>query len=435
MTNVLKIILEFLKPPSPPKEQILDKSALEFEYDARQFLKFHGFKLKFPEKMEKLFQDFEIQLRLRRYYILGFIAVITYNLFCINDYRIIPTMYKTAWFIRLCVVSPLLLLTLFIGKFDRFRPHIDYFATVFIFIVSISVIVIYEYINRPIMYTSYITGISTITGIMIIVVFGNIVVRIRFWYAIAISLSIQLIYSVFSIFILPIPIATWINGSISLFVIIIISLIGNYQLEKELRRSFLFTLLLSIDSIKLEESNLILTRLSVLDFLTGLANRRLFDETIDREWRVGIRKKNPISIIFLDIDFFKLYNDNYGHQAGDECLRQIAEVLKKYSRRPHDLCARYGGEEFIILLPEVRISEAAEIAEKIRTDVYKLQIKHDFSDTASHVTVSIGVADIIPTLKYNYNYLVDLADNALYSAKLGGRNRITVSQKDENTPN
>jgi diguanylate cyclase (GGDEF)-like protein len=187
---------------------------------------------------------------------------------------------------------------------------------------------------------------------------------------------------------------------------------------------------LTAESFKLEESNKILTRLSISDFLTGLANRRLLDETLEKEWRAGIRKKTPISIIFSDIDFFKAYNDNYGHQAGDECIRQIANVLKNYSRRPHDICARYGGEEFVIILPELKLPVAAELAEKIRQDIYKLKIKHEFSEAAAYVTISIGVAETVPTLNYNYNHLFDLGDAALYIAKTKGRNRIYFAPQD-----
>ncbi len=178
--------------------------------------------------------------------------------------------------------------------------------------------------------------------------------------------------SVVNILLLPhLSLNFWLNDAFMLLTIIIISLIGNYQLERKFRRDAILSMLLSIESIKLEESNKTLKGLSTSDFLTGLANRRSFDETFNREWRVCVRRKTPISILFIDIDYFKLYNDNYGHQAGDECLRQIAKVLKNYSRRPHDLCARYGGEEFIILLPELILSEAVELAEKIRADVHK----------------------------------------------------------------
>ncbi len=190
---------------------------------------------------------------------------------------------------------------------------------------------------------------------------------------------------------------------------------------------------MSIESIKLEESNQILLQLSVSDSLTELANRRLFDETIEREWRVSLRRKSPISVLFIDIDLFKPYNDNYGHQAGDDCLKQIAKVLKKYPRRPYDLCARYGGEEFVILLPETGLLEAVELAEKIMSDIHNLKIRHDFSSVAPYVTVSIGIAEIIPTIAYNCRHLIEMADKALYLAKSGGRDRIAITRQDDNT--
>ncbi len=216
----------------------------------------------------------------------------------------------------------------------------------------------------------------------------------------------------------------YINNVLVLFSAIVISLAGNYELGKENRGNILFNLLLHIKSRKLEDSNQKLTELSISDSLTGLANRRFFDGRIRQEWRSSLRNKLPVSLIFIDIDYFKLYNDNYGHQAGDECLRLIANELVHFSRRPHDLCARYDGEEFVILLPEIVQSEAAEIAEKIRQKILSLQIRHNFSGIAPFITISLGVAELTPFLNNDFSLLIRLADNALYQAKAGGRNRV-----------
>jgi diguanylate cyclase (GGDEF)-like protein len=424
LKKLKNIILKIIKPPDHSKKLIMDQSVLEFEDEARYLLQYRGFKLKFSARLEKLFENFNIQQRRRRYFIIGLIVLLFFDLFCIIDYLAIPEIYKTAWFIRLCIVTPIMIISMFINNSERFRNIMDYVAFGDIIIIFSSFIIIYGIINPVFM------PISSFSGILITVVCGNIIARIPFWHAFVISSIIQLIYPSLSIVVIPIPAIEILINSIVLFTVIVITLIGNYQFEKELRRDTLLTLLFYVESIKLEESNRKLKELSILDSLTGLANRRLFDETIDMEWRVCIRRKTSISIIFIDIDYFKLFNDNYGHQAGDECLKRIAGKLKKHARRPHDLCARYGGEEFVIILPEIGISEAAELAEKIRIDIHKLQIKHDFSDIASHVTVSIGIAGTVPTLLLRYDNLIQQADDALYAAKSGGRDRVAISEQD-----
>lgn len=175
---------------------------------------------------------------------------------------------------------------------------------------------------------------------------------------------------------------------------------------------------------QLQDRNKALTRLSELDALTGLANRRFLMNAFGQEWFRHQRNNRPISVILLDIDFFKRFNDSYGHQAGDECLKRIAVVLKQNIARPGDFIARYGGEEFIAVLPETEPEGAWHLAEKMRRAVEKLQIIHNGSNIAGHVTISGGVASIIPNANNNCELLIKWADEALYEAKHSGRNCI-----------
>lgn len=178
---------------------------------------------------------------------------------------------------------------------------------------------------------------------------------------------------------------------------------------------------------KLEESNAVLQRLSVLDGLTGLANRRHFDEILQQEWKRAIRDESDISIILLDIDFFKRYNDNYGHQGGDDCLRAVSAALSKAIHRPGDFIARYGGEEFVAILPETSIDGAVKIAEMMRANVEAANIPHAFSGAADHVTISLGIASVIPKSEHAPQELIERADQALYKAKEQGRNRYMTA--------
>lgn len=162
-----------------------------------------------------------------------------------------------------------------------------------------------------------------------------------------------------------------------------------------------------------------------IDCLTGLPNRRRFDQTLESEWRRATRHRKPISLAMVDIDCFKQYNDTYGHGAGDEALRQIAKAMLKIVNRSGELIARYGGEEFVVLLPEVGRDEASHIAEQIRNSVEALAINHENSSVAPVVTISVGGVSIVPCLNGSMADLLGLADDQLYLAKRAGRNSVS----------
>ena len=168
----------------------------------------------------------------------------------------------------------------------------------------------------------------------------------------------------------------------------------------------------------------LLRQLSFLDGLTGIANRRRFDEALASEWRRCGRSGLPLSLIMVDVDQFKLYNDRYGHQAGDECLRAVASVLAEQARRPGELVARFGGEEFSCLLPGLDTEAAAGLAERMRQGVVERAIPHHSSSVAGHVTISLGVATLVPGADVLPATLPELADRMLYKAKHDGRNRV-----------
>jgi diguanylate cyclase (GGDEF)-like protein/PAS domain S-box-containing protein len=167
-----------------------------------------------------------------------------------------------------------------------------------------------------------------------------------------------------------------------------------------------------------------LEALSATDGLTGLSNRRHFDEFLDREWRRGIRQRSPISLILVDIDYFKEFNDCYGHQAGDECLQRVAGVLLKAVRRAGDLAARYGGEEFACILSDTDPEGALPLARTIMEEIGKLAIPHAHSPVADLISVSCGVATLVPQKEQMSSELVRIADGLLYAAKEEGRNRL-----------
>ncbi|KUO77352.1 MAG: hypothetical protein APF81_18855 [Desulfosporosinus sp. BRH_c37] len=176
--------------------------------------------------------------------------------------------------------------------------------------------------------------------------------------------------------------------------------------------------------LELKEVNCHLESISSLDGLTGIPNRRTFDQFIETNWKNAIREQQPLSVIMADIDNFKLYNDNYGHLQGDDCLIHVAKSLVSCIKRPNDLVARYGGEEFIALLPNTDKEGASLVAETMRKCIEKLAMKHKQSKVAHCVTISLGVAVSIPQLFDSIEDFIKIADNALYVAKHQGRNKV-----------
>jgi diguanylate cyclase (GGDEF)-like protein len=201
----------------------------------------------------------------------------------------------------------------------------------------------------------------------------------------------------------------------------------NRELEEEIIKRIHTEGKLKAEKNKAEALADKLITISSKDGLTGINNRRHFDEYLENEWNRSARSATPLSLIFCDIDFYKAYNDTYGHLAGDDCLKKIAHVLEHYARRAGDMAARYGGEEFAIILPETSSSMADHIAEEIRMAVEDLQIIHNASEVSDHVTVSLGVATQIPTRHNKPHDLINLADEAMYEAKHKGRNQVIVA--------
>lgn len=188
---------------------------------------------------------------------------------------------------------------------------------------------------------------------------------------------------------------------------------ASFRLEREARTEFL--------------QRRMLEQASSRDPLTGLENRRTLDQQLQQRWALALREHVFLGLIMVDIDCFKNYNDRYGHQAGDECLRRIAAALRRFPRRPLDLAARYGGEEFAILLYDLPKASVEAIIDRLRTEIADLAIPHDASTVASTVTVSIGVAHMVPTMERSAAGLIQMADESLYAAKHHGRNRAAVN--------
>ncbi len=192
---------------------------------------------------------------------------------------------------------------------------------------------------------------------------------------------------------------------------------------------------------ELATANEMLHRISATDALTGIANRRSFDQKLDEEWQRAQRQRTPLSAVMIDIDNFKSFNDSFGHQRGDECLRQVADVLRRGAARSGDLVARYGGEEFVVLLPDTDAAGALQVAERLRHGVESLASPHDPENAGQIITISAGVGTLLPGIDGSRDEIIKRADRCLYEAKRAGRNRVMgdcptteLDSEDENRP-
>jgi diguanylate cyclase (GGDEF)-like protein len=212
---------------------------------------------------------------------------------------------------------------------------------------------------------------------------------------------------------LGLPVSTAVFSCLFLGAVTIACIVATLHIDKGSRKSFL-------------ESNLI-AELADHDPLTGVKNRRVFDEHFDRLWERAVIERRNIAVLLIDVDHFKVYNDRYGHQAGDRALCRVAETLQVFVDRPLDVLARYGGEEFSVVLNDVNGRQAAHIADRMRSAVSELAIEQR-NGVCAQVTISVGVATLRPTAERGPRGALQLADQALYEAKVRGRNRVAVME-------
>jgi diguanylate cyclase (GGDEF)-like protein len=264
-----------------------------------------------------------------------------------------------------------------------------------------------------------------IDTLLLIQIFGLALLRMQFSYALASVLLIS-VGTGFALFHFDFP-GNPEERFIDLILIVfagMLCLVANYLMERSARSDYLQQRLLEFRQQDLEESNSHLEHLLRSDSLTGIANRRYFDQRIDEEFRRAERGGYPLALLMLDVDCFKQFNDTYGHQAGDQTLAQVAQSLAVFARRPGDMAARYGGEEFALILPGSSEEDALAIANEIVAHVLERNIRHDSSRVCGRVTVSVGVASLRPGASdAGVPELIASADQALYLAKGNGRNQ------------
>jgi diguanylate cyclase (GGDEF)-like protein len=368
-----------------------------------------GFRgLRFEGILEKEFREFYVGQNLPRARLSGLIALILVLAVTCIDLLLGPNDGGTLNTLRLGILCPLLVV---LGAVISV-PSVQRFYTE---VVSVGVTLI-GFVVTYIAHLGALAGSSyLLAGLVVVVLYGCLFLGLLF--NVAVTIAAVLIAAHFATGIavgLPFDVlcyTTAILGGAA-----VIGGISTYNLEHALRTNFLETR--------------VLNELAERDGMTGLYNRRIFDDYAERLWRQSRREGTGVAIIFFDIDFFKLYNDLYGHQAGDDCLKRIAKCIARGAKRPFDFAARYGGEEFVLMLYGPPDDYARSVPEQIRNDVLALAIPHAGSQAAKHVTVSVGLALASPQTHRSLAGAIQTADEALYQAKREGRNRVVYKDSD-----
>ena len=364
--------------------------------------------LRFEGLLEKEFREFYIGQNLPRARLSGLIALILVLAVTCIDLLLGANTAGTLNTLRLGVLCPMLVV---LGVAISVPAAQRYYTEV----VSVGVMLI-GFVVTYIAQLGALAGSSyVLAGLVLVVLYGCLFLGLRFHVAISITGILIGAHFVTGL-VVGLPFDELYYSTAILGGAAVIGAISTYNLEHAIRTNFLETRLLN--------------ELAERDGMTRLYNRRIFDDYVQRLWRQSRRERTGVAIIFVDIDFFKIFNDLYGHQAGDDCLKKVAKCIARGAKRPFDFAARYGGEEFVLVLYGPPDDYARSVPEQIRRDVLDLAIPHAGSQVGTHVTVSVGLAMASPETSRSLAGAIQTADEALYQAKREGRNRVIFKDSD-----
>jgi diguanylate cyclase (GGDEF)-like protein len=374
------------------------------------------FKLRFGGGLEQRYRRYR-GLRDRRYVrqMVNMLLVL-YAVYGVLDWMILGAAVEPVLQLRYAMGMPGLTAVWFLVHAKKLEAYLDKLVMVGLFWLSLTTLSMARVVPMPEQ------GLYLISELGILMA-GLTIGRMRFWTSLISALLFMLSY----VLVLN---PFYAEGSYLLYVLFLTScavalcLLAQYSIDRTNRREFLQRVLIHRKNHQLERLNSRLRDLAEVDSLTGIANRRTFDQVLDEEWRRARRRGYSLAILMCDIDYFKAYNDTFGHQQGYICIQQVAKTMKQMVHRPGDLVARYGGEEFAVVLPALDAEEAANVARHICEGVRSLQLSHPLSQNNDYVTISVGVAAIVPSRHNRANDLVGWADEALYKAKKSGRNQV-----------
>jgi len=376
--------------------------------------------LRFPASIEVRFRQARKAARLDHFIRSGIVALLIFNLFLVTDWMMVPDVFEASLQLRLWVFTPIAASVIAFGILARRWVLENWPAIVPELVVLASGLFAAASMVFNLVSSSSPYAVLYTAGLIPIVVYGNLVQRFRFSHALGFSIlvCVQAAYVTGHPNAAASPYAH-LAPPLCLFVVAIsvYTLAMNYRMELEERRRFMGFDRAQNLRMQLEASRAEFERLSRLDALTGIANRRHVDELLADRQRAGA----PAALLLVDVDHFKSYNDRYGHPAGDQCLRHVAQALSVPVVEAGGVLARWGGEEFVVLLSPGTAEQAGTLADALCRSVVASGLRHEASDVATVVTVSVGVAATARLT--SADHLLGLADDALYEAKRAGRNR------------
>lgn len=377
-----------------------------------------GFRLlRFPPQLEARFEADTGLARSRFLLFSGIITFGVFDLFLIRDRLLLGDIFITSVIYRLFIITPLAIAS-FVVLWHNPRPWIrESMEAVLTVLIAAGLLYLVTKSNSPM-------AVHAHYSMLLVLVFPAIIQRVRFWYALTSSVVVIAMYAVTIPHIYMMQASIVFGAVLTLSTTTMLSLIANWKLERDERRDYLTSLREKFRAQTLLVANEELSAISMRDPLTGLANRRRLEEFVAALAGPPHESHKPVVFMMLDIDHFKRFNDHYGHQAGDDCLKMVAETLGDNLRVGSDLAVRLGGEEFLAVMPESTLFDGVQIAERIRAGVERHAVEHANSPTAPVVTVSIGVAVVRPNAHLDFAEAIMAADEALYIAKQQGRNRV-----------
>jgi diguanylate cyclase (GGDEF)-like protein len=374
--------------------------------------------LRFPPSLEDRFQQECAEQRLRSILQNGILVSVIFNWMLWSDWLMVPDVFDLGLKLRLFIFTPVTIAGILLVTLLR-SPLLREWMT-FVWGLAASAINVYVCISsRDVMAGPYLVALVPI------IMYANSVARMRFVQSLAMDGVVIAAFFWAWHHTPEAPLAIMVPATLTLLSAATFTLYGCYVQERDERQNWLLLLRESLLLENLEHANAHLDAVSKSDMLTEVSNRRHFDEFLQQVWDRAQVDGSEISLMMIDVDHFKAYNDRYGHPEGDECLKEVAATLKRRLRRPGDLIARFGGEEFIAILAGTPLTTAASAAERVRKGVEAMNRLHATSSTDSVVTVSIGVACLRPNTPHaSPAQLIAAADEALYQAKSRGRNRV-----------
>ena len=384
--------------------------------------------LHFPAELETHFERESGAPRSRRLWREGLISILAFNVFYIGEWLFTRQISRHELLLQLGLITPLCLA---VNLLMRFNPP-RWLREGSISLMSCVIACAYLFLQSG---KGSVAVAFTLVGVIVTAMFASVVMRLRFYFALVASIVITLAGGLFLILDHALKTDEKLTGLALMSIAIGIGLMSNYSLEREERLGYLRYLVSEANRRQISEMNSRLEKLSAIDKLTALPNRRSYEERFERLWQDAQAEASPLALIIIDVDHFKVLNDVRGHSYGDDVLRRVGSLLPQALRSTADFAGRYGGEEFVVLLPKTDRESAERVAERIRALIEMAgsppQPPLPETECLMWVTASCGISACIPTASLQKETLLESADKAMYRAKSDGRNRVAYRSLDE----